>query len=447
MFKRVYELLTLMIPLIFIGLVAGIIYFMNNIFLAHLNPTSFAAGGLVGWLYSVFFVIIYGILGSLNVLVSHEYGQKNIRNITHILRDGFICALLLAVPSFILFWNIADLFLWLGQAEEVVYLARPYLHALAIGILPNLFVISILETLIGVGHIRTVFQITLVSVVLTVCFSYAFIFGQFGFPMLGVAGAGWGITCGSVATMIFVVGYIYFDKPYQSYMLAAFNLQKPSFIYDILKIGFPIGLMYFIEVGFFFVMSILVGQLGHEYLAANQVALQYVGMMVGVLFNLTQGITVRIGHLLGGGGKKEILYTIGIGVIFSVLLVLLIALINVIKPQLLISIDFDVHDSKNILLISYAKTYISFAMFFLFFQAVRLSLFAALRAYKDTIFLFWASLITVWFVALPLGHYLAHSANFGVEGYWIGMIIAGIFSCFLFSWRLYLLYQKQNDRI
>ena len=442
MFNRISELLKLMIPLVFIGLVAGIIYFMNNIFLAHLNPTSFAAGALVGWLYSVFFVIIYGILGALNVLVAHEYGKKNIKNITHILRDGFIWTLILAIPSFILFWNIADIFLLLGQAQEVVILARPYLHALAIGILPNLFLLAILEPLIGVGHTFTVFLITLVSVALTIFFSYAFIFGQYGFPILGVAGAGWGITCGSVATMFFIFGYIVFDKPYQSYIRASFNVKRPYYLFDILKIGFPIGLMYCLEVGFFFMISILVGQFGHEYLAANQVALQYVGMIVGVLFNLTQAVTVRIGHLFGADEKKECLYVIYLGVIFAALPVLVIAFINGINPLLLISIDFDVHDSKNILLIADAKTYLSLAMLFLFFQAVRQALFSALRAFKDTFFMFWSSLFTVWFLALPLGHYLAHDAAYGVAGYWYGMIIAGIFSCMILSWRIYFLYHK-----
>ena len=93
-------------------------------------------------------------------------------------------------------------------------------------------------------------------------------------------------------------------------------------------------------------------------------------MIVGVLFNLTQAVTVRMGHLFGAGEKKECLYVIYLGVIFAALPVLVIALINGINPLLLISIDFDVHDSKNILLIADAKTYLRLAMLFLFFQAV-----------------------------------------------------------------------------
>ena len=126
--------------------------------------------------------------------------------------------------------------------------------------------------------------------------------------------------------------------------------------------------------------------------------------------------------------------------IFATLLVLLMACINVMDPLWLIAIDFDVHDSKNMLLISYAKTYLQFAILFLFCQAVRLALFAALRAYKDTIFLCWTSVIMVWFVALPLGHFMAHIAHIGVIGYWIGMLAAGLFSCFLLAIRLYFLY-------
>ncbi len=127
--NSIYPLLKLTIPLSFSGLLGSAIYFFQTLFLARLGSEVLAAGALVSWCAGVFIVVIMGILSSVNILVSHQHGANNKKEIQSIARDGFWLAVLLAIPIGLLFWNLAPIFLWLGQKQSVVLLTTPYLHA------------------------------------------------------------------------------------------------------------------------------------------------------------------------------------------------------------------------------------------------------------------------------------------------------------------------------
>ena len=155
-------------PLALTGLLQSSAFFFDTLFLARLSPDALAAGALVSWLFATFVVILFGVLSSINILVSHNYGAKNEENISEnislVVRDDCWLALLFAIPAFILFWNLSSLFLLLGQSPAIVQLAKSYLRALAWGVLPNFVMIALLEVIIGLGHARLVLLFSLSSV-------------------------------------------------------------------------------------------------------------------------------------------------------------------------------------------------------------------------------------------------------------------------------------------
>ena len=187
-------LLKLAMPLALTGIIGGSVGFFETLFLAHVSHEVLAAGALVSWLYGTFFCLLFGALSAINVLISHKHGAKDLTGISHVLRDGLFLALLLTIPSFLLFWNMAPIFLLFGQKPSVVELAKSYLHALSWGLLPNFIAIALFELIIGLGKTRVLTFFTVLCVSMIVLFSYVLIFGKCGFPALGIAGAGWGMT-------------------------------------------------------------------------------------------------------------------------------------------------------------------------------------------------------------------------------------------------------------
>jgi MATE family multidrug resistance protein len=256
--KDFFPLLRLALPLALTGVIGGSVGFFETLFLAHVSHETLAAGALVSWLYGTFFCFLFGGLSAINVLISHKHGAQDKAGVSLVMRDGLFLAMLLTIPAFLLFWNMAPIFLLFGQNPSVVLLAKSYLHTLSWGLFPNFIAIAIFELLIGLGRTRVIMNFTIFGVSLVVFFSYALIFGKFGFPALGIAGAGWGMSVSYWIIAIVVSVYVLTHKEYKDYFRHIYHRNKPSFLWELLQVGVPIGTMYCIEVGFFFALTLVI---------------------------------------------------------------------------------------------------------------------------------------------------------------------------------------------
>ena len=440
-----YALLGLAVPLALTGLAQSIVFFFETLFLAHLGADILAAGALVSWLFGTLVVIIYGTLSSINVLVSHQYGAKDYRGIALVTRDGLWLTLLLSIPTFILCWNTAPIFLAFGQTPEIVLLANAYFHALAWGVLPDFLLIALFEFIMGLGYARTIMVITLLSVPITLFFSYAFIFGAFGMPRMGIAGAGWGMSISYWLTLFILLAYIAINKDYRRYFQFLFYFRTPSFLWDLLRIGVPTGVMYSIEVAFFFALTLVLGSMGSQLLVANQITLQYLNVMIAIIFSISQAITVRMGHLLGSGQIVAAKRVNATGLLLSGGLMGLVAIFYIFFPDALIQMDFDVHDPQNAQIVLYAKQLFGICALFQIVEALRISLFGSLRGLKDTHFPLLISTLSYWVIALPGGYILATRYHMGGAGLWWGMLVGASIAVPLLYLRFKMLIKRNSN--
>lgn len=431
----VSPLLKLAIPLALTGLVQSSVWFFETLFLAQLGPDILAAGSLVSWLFGTIIVILFGTLSSINILISHKHGANDHHGISLVLRDGLILAILLSLPAYLLFWNMAPIFLLFGQEPSVVTLAESYLHALSWGLLPDFLMIAILEFIIGIGHARVVMIFSMIAVLFNIGFSYILIFGKFGFPVLGIAGAGWGLTISNCATFLLLIIFVLASKNYRKYFRNIFYFHRPSFLLELTQIGMPIGVMYCFEVAFFFALTLFMGSLGSQMLAANQIALQYLGLLMSMMFAIAQAITVRMGHLLGAKEVHAAKRVNNVGISLSALLMVPAALVYWFAPKMLISLDFDIHDPNNFKLIQYAEQFLAIGAVFQIFEAMRISLFGALRSLKDTRFTLLTSIISFWGISLGLGYLFSRYLELGGAGFWWAMVLGAITSVLLLYFR------------
>ena len=431
----VFPLVHLAIPLALTGMIQSAIWFFETLFLARLGAPTLAAGSLVSWLFGTVAVILFGTLSSINILVAHKHGANDQQGIALVARDGLLLAMLLVIPSFVLFWNMSEIFLWFGQPPSIVILASSYLHALAWGLPANFLMIACLEVMMGIGHARQILVYTIVSVSLDIFFSYAFIFGKFGFAAYGIAGAGWGLTVGCWITAAMLLAYVIFDKTYRKVFRYVLSFHKPTYLLELLLTGLPMGAMYCVEVAFFFALTLVMGLLGSQMQAANQVALQYLGLLMAMMFSIAQAITVRMGHLLGAKEKYAAVKAAYTGIGLAILLASVAAVVYWLCPEILIAADFDLHNPSNFEIIRDIKQLLLIAAIFQIVEGTRIALFGALRGVKDTKITLVTSLISFWVIALPVGYWLAIYMNLNGPGFWWGMVMGASVSVVLLIWR------------
>lgn len=428
-------LLKLIIPLAMTGLVQSATWFFETIFLARLGQQTLAAGSLVSWLFGTIVVILFGTLGAINILVAHKHGENDQEGIALIARDGLVLGVLLVIPTFILFWYISPIFLLFGQDEATVSLAQSYLHALAWQLPAFFLTMACLEVIIGIGHARLILLFSIFSVSLNIIWSYILVFGKFGFPTFGIAGAGWGMTISAWVTAFILFAFIFAIKNYRNYFRYIFNFKKPTYLFELLQIGLPMGGMYCIEVAFFFALTLCMGLISSQMQAANQVALQYLGLFMSIIFSMAQAVTVRIGHLLGAKELVAIPKVNYIGIIIASIITTFVAIFYWKLPDILISIDFDVLNPKNFEIVGEIKKLLIVCGLFQIVEAIRITLFGSLRGLKETKFTLLVSFISFWCIALPVGYLLAMKLQLGSTGFWWGMILGAMMSIVLLQWK------------
>jgi len=259
-----FNLLKLTLPLTLIGMTQSANFFFETAFLARLGEESLAAGALASWLYMILIGCVFGVMSSINILIAHRHGERNIKEISYIFRDGLVLAVLFSIPSMLILWKIAPVFELFGLQENLLKLAELYLHPLILAVLPNLITIALIELLIGIGHARQILIFTLISVFLVIFSSYVLIFGKLGFPALGIAGAGWGTAAGNIISALLLALYILFRENYRVYCKNIFSFQRRTKLKDLLRLGVPIGIMYCLEIAFFLALTLMMGTINQS---------------------------------------------------------------------------------------------------------------------------------------------------------------------------------------
>lgn len=434
-FTEVQSLIKLSIPLIITGFIESAVAFFSTIFLAHLGRKELAAGAIVSWIFVTIMVILWGTLTSISMLIAQKHGAKDTAGIAQTLRDGMILAILLVIPTSLLLWYISPVLIYFGQNPETVADAQAYMHGLVWGVFPDFTGIVLMQFLIGLGHTRTNLIFALVWVPLNVLCNYVLIFGQFGFPSMGIAGIGWGTTWSYWISTVVLMVYLLWHKDYRVYFQGFFSFKKPRFLMELWHVGLPMGVMYCIEIAFFAALTLMMGRIGSQVLAANQITMQYLGVFSVLTFAMAQAITVRMGHALGKKSLEVAIRAAYIGIAMTVVFMSAVAVIYLFFPNTLIALDLDLHDEKNAEVILYAQRFFAIAALFQLCEAVRFGFFGALRGLNDTRFTLLSSIITFWGISFPLGYVLAFYLHFGGSGFWWGIIIGETVGVILLFYR------------
>jgi MATE family multidrug resistance protein len=295
--------------------------------------------------------------------------------------------------------------------------AFDYLAGLSYGILP-LFLFNVLRSFIyALGKTRIVMVILLLSLPFNFFLNYVLIFGYWGFPELGGAGAGYAtsLTYWLIAGMTVLI--VKTKDPFSSYSVFAdmkeFSLAKCK---EILKIGVPMGLSTFFETSMFAVVTILLSKFNVTTIAAYQSALNIVSFLYMIPISISMAQTVLVGYEVGSGRYKDAKAYSWLGIYLAILIALVTGLLVVIFRFQVAGLY-----SNEVAVINLTAHFLIYALFFQISDAIQATAQAALRGYKDVNIAFIMTLVAYWLICLPVGYVLATYTSLGATGYWLGL--------------------------
>jgi MATE family multidrug resistance protein len=186
-----------------------------------------------------------------------------------------------------------------GHAAEVQPMEVAYLRCLAFAALPMLVMSAVNGFFSGRGQTWVVLGIEGVGTAVNVALALVLIFGRFGFPELGIAGAGWATVAGSWASALLALG-LFLRKPLREQFdtLRGWRPERELFA-RLMRFGGPAGLQVFLDVLVFHLFVTFVGRLGEAELGATTLAVRLNMIAFLPMFGMGQAICILVGQRLG----------------------------------------------------------------------------------------------------------------------------------------------------
>ncbi len=390
---------------------------------------------------SIFFLLLtfgLGVSYAVTPLVAAADGKNDSSRIGVLLKHGFLVNNTLGFILLIMLLYLSFHLHLFNQPVEVHLLAGPYLRIVALSLIPFLLFQTFRQFVEGLSLTKQAMYITVGANLVNIVLNYALIFGKFGFPAMGLNGAGWATLISRGLMAIFMITFVVGHARFRTY-LGSFSFADYSapVIRTLLKIGLPAGMQFIFEVGAFAIAAIMIGWLGAGPLAAHQIAINLASISYMMATGISAAATIRVGNQLGRKDIKTMRQAGFTAFVMVILLMTTAAVVFIVGrdffPSLYVS-DLEV--------IQLASGLIIVAGLFQISDGVQVVGLGALRGMADvkipTVF----TLIAYWVLGLPVGYFLGFSMDMGATGIWYGLLLGLTVSAILVSGRFQLLSRR-----
>lgn len=429
--------LALGLPLILANLAQAAMGVTDVVLMGRLGPEGLAAGSLATSFYQTVLTAGIGLLSALPPMIAATLGRdaSDLESPRAIARQGLWSAVLMAVPAWVLLGAAHPILLAMGQSPALADRAAHFLHLLQWSLLPAWIAFTFRSVLSAFERPLWSLAVTLGTVTFNAVLAWTLMFGHFGAPALGLAGAGVATTLANLlqaAGLMALVARHPRTRPHR--MLRDLLRPDAARLADLWRLGLPTAGAITFEVSIFSVVAIVMGLFGAVTLAAHAIALQIATLSFMVPMSLGQAASVRVGLALGAGDRRALgragwsAYALGVGFMGATALVMLLA------PGPLVGLFMDPGTPGAEAVRAQAVRFLGFAALFQVADGAQAVGAGMLRGLHDTRMPMLYAAVGYWGIGLGLGLLLAFGAGLGGEGLWMGLV-AGLLAVALLMTR------------
>lgn len=433
---EIQEFLKLAVPLASAQLAQAAVGFVDTIMMGHLGAESLAAGGLASTTFQLLLNTASGIVMAVSPLVAEAYGAGRKTQVEQIARQGLWLSLLLGILMMFLIGHLATVLFYFGQPVAVVELADRYFDFILWGIFPALGFAMLRSYVSALSQVHVVVVIVIMGTLFNIMGNYALGFGNFGFPRMELAGIG--LASGLSFWFMFLMFLVYILKHpqlRQYRLLQDLHRLKPQILRQLMTIGGVIAVTIALEYGLFAVVTLLMGVLGTEVLAAHQTVYQTMYIIFMVPLGMSYATTARVGQWFGQQDLKGAQQAGYVGIAVTAGFMLLTAIALIVYRQQVIGLYLDVANPENANVLQLALPMLIISALAQLMDGVQRVAMGALYGLQDTRIPMLLSGLAFWGVGLTNGYLLGFPFGFGGVGLWIGQSIGVAVAGVIFVWR------------
>ena len=404
----------------------------DTIMVGQYDSSALSASAFSNSILANFLVLGIGFSTGLTPLVGQANGRgEGSKVLGTYLKQGLILNLVLGLTLVLGVLALYPYLGLLGQTTKVVELSQAYYLVVGASLLPFMGFFALKQFAEGLEQTRQATALTLMANVLNIGLNYLLIYGYAGFPEWGLFGAG----LATLISRIFLFGafalYLMWSPSWSVYWRGwLLPFWSWSDIRAMLRLGFPIALQLFMEVGAFTFGALMVGWVSEKALAAHQVAMSMASFTYMIANGMAAATTIRVSNFYGRKDYLALRQASYAALWLALGFMAICAVAFVLIPEVLAGFF-----TQDVEVIDLAISLLLIGALFQLFDGGQVVMLGALRGLSDVRVPTLIAVFSYWVISLPVGYWLSVHGDWGARGVWLGYLAGLSFAVLFLLWR------------
>ncbi|MDH8702438.1 putative MATE family efflux protein [Dysgonomonadaceae bacterium PH5-43] len=295
-------------PILLTLLIQNLIQVIDTAFLGRVGEVELGASAIAGIYYIAIFTIAFGFSTGSQILIGRRNGEKNYNKIGEIVIWGIVFLWVMALLIFIFTRTLSEPILGkVLSSPNVLAASIEYLDWRIYGIF--FATTNVMFRAFFVGTTRTkVLTFNAVLMALTnVLFDYLLIFGEWGFPEMGIGGAALASVIAEAVSVVFFVVYTCITIDFKKYGFITKFWQNVQVIKNILNISISLMLQYFLSLSTWLIFFIAIERMGEMTLAVSNIVRSCYMIIAIPVQALSATSNTLVSNTMGSGRQNEVI--------------------------------------------------------------------------------------------------------------------------------------------
>lgn len=324
---------------IFLSLLAqNIIQVIDTAFLGRVGEVELGASALAGIFYIGVFTLGFGYSMGSQILIGRRNGEENYHQISDIVVQGLLVLIPAALLLIPIMGFVSDTWLpFLFESVEVTDAVNEYLDWRFYGLVFAFTNTMFRAFYIGIAGTKILTYNAIVMALTNVLFDYLLIFGHFGFPEMGIAGAALASVISELVSTLFFVVFALRKVDLVKYGFTKIRIHL-SVVKQVLSISVFMMAQYLLSVFVWMLFFVFIEKLGERPLAISNIVRSFYTILILPAQALSSSTSTMVSNTIGAGKQNEVLGLLGRVIKISLAVTFVILILIVLFPRLLIQI-------------------------------------------------------------------------------------------------------------
>lgn len=321
------------------NLAQTLITFTDTAFLGHLGIIALGSSMMSGMYYFVFTTMAMGLAIGIQIIIARRFGAKEYDKIGSIFQHGAVSILIFGLLLFTIMRIFSSSLLdFIIKSDNIYAGAMEYINVRQFGIVFVCFNYLFRALYTGLSDTKVITYSTIIMATVNIILDYCLIFGKFGLPEMGIAGAALASLIAEVTATMFFFVYTYVKLGKSEYELFKHHGFNKELTLNIVRIATPTMFQKLFSFSAWFIFFILVEKMGEQAIGISSIARSVYMILFIPVFGFLATSNTLTSRIIGAGHADEVLKTV-FRIIFNCILCCIpLVLVCVFFPTAVMSI-------------------------------------------------------------------------------------------------------------